>query len=162
MLGPILELAKLLLERLVPDPKERAELEKKLADDFARYIEATQPKGSEVYRWAATLIALVRPALAVFVVLAPIIWTDRWVQFLGTLEKAGIWGAIALAPAWAWILGRDGVRMVLGVTALLRGQPIPKEVLPPSIYIPKAPKEPDQDLRNPYTDDWGRPINRDP
>jgi hypothetical protein len=163
MLGPILDIVKLFLERVVPDPKERAELEKRLSDDFARFMEATQPKGSEIYRWAATLIALVRPMLAVFVVITPIIWTKQWVEFLGVLKDAGIWGAIALSPAWVWILGRDGVRMILGIVATLKGTPIPKEVLPPGLPSMGSGKNGGNDkFENPYVDSWGRPINRDP
>ncbi|MEM4381874.1 MAG: hypothetical protein QXX19_06550, partial [Candidatus Caldarchaeum sp.] len=130
MIGTIVEIIKLVLERVIPDPKERQALESKLSDDFARFIEATQPKSSDIYRWAATLIALVRPALAVFVVISPIIWTDRWMSFLGVLKEAGIWGVIALSPAWVWILGRDGVRIILGVVATLKGLPIPDGVIP--------------------------------
>lgn len=143
MIGTIVEIIKLVLERVIPDPKERQALESKLSDDFARFIEATQPKSSDIYRWAATLIALVRPALAVFVVISPIIWTDRWMSFLGVLKEAGIWGVIALSPAWVWILGRDGVRIILGVVATLKGLPIPDGVIPPGIQREKkAPPPP--------------------
>jgi hypothetical protein len=129
----LLPLLKMLLERVVPDPKERADLERQMSDEFARFMEATQPKGHEIYRWAATLIALVRPALAVFVVITPIIWTQQWVAFLGVLKDAGLWGAIALAPAWVWILGRDGVRMILGTVAAFKNTSVPKEALPPGL-----------------------------
>jgi hypothetical protein len=133
MLPLLLPIIKTLLERVVPDPKERADLERQMSDEFARFMEATQPKGNEIYRWAATLIALVRPALAVFVVISPIVWTQQWVAFLGVLKDAGLWGAIALAPAWVWILGRDGVRMILGTVAALKNTPVPKEALPPGL-----------------------------
>lgn len=142
MIGTIVEIIKLVLERVIPDPKERQALESKLSDDFARFIEATQPKSSDIYRWAATLIALVRPALAVFVVISPIIWTDRWMSFLGVLKEAGIWGVIALSPAWVWILGRDGVRIILGVVATLKGLPIPDGVIPPGIQREKKAPPP--------------------
>ncbi|MEM0444202.1 MAG: hypothetical protein QXJ73_08620 [Candidatus Caldarchaeum sp.] len=142
MIGTIIEIIKLVLERVIPDPKERQALESKLSDDFARFIEATQPKSSDIYRWAATLIALVRPALAVFVVISPIIWTDRWMSFLGVLKEAGIWGVIALSPAWVWILGRDGVRIILGVVATLKGLPIPDGVIPPGIQREKKAPPP--------------------
>lgn len=142
MIGTIVEIIKLVLERVIPDPKERQALESKLSDDFARFIEATQPKSSDIYRWAATLIALVRPALAVFVVISPVIWTERWMSFLGVLKEAGIWGVIALSPAWVWILGRDGVRIILGVVATLKGLPIPDGVIPPGIQREKKAPPP--------------------
>jgi hypothetical protein len=113
-----------------------AKIQAQQEEAFARFIEATQPKAERVYVWANTAIALVRPLLCVFAVISPIIWTDRWIQFLGTLKDAGVWGAIALVPAWAWILGRDGVRMILGVVAGLKGG-IPNTLLPPG--IPSSP-----------------------
>ena len=143
---------KRITDKLFPDPQEQAEIQKQLMaleaeintraeEAFVKYIEATQPKSERVYVWANTLIALVRPALAVFVVVSPIFFTEKWVQFLKVLQDAGVWGAIALAPAWVWVLGRDGVRMILGIVASLRGTQIPVEALPPGISQPSPRKE---------------------
>ena len=144
-----------LIRRLVPDPREQAEINQQLqrlaAEEEARkeeawqaFIAATTPSSERVYVWANTLISLVRPALAVFAVISPIIWTDRWVKFLGVLSEAGVWGAIALVPAWAWILGRDGVRMILGLVSGLKGVPVqmPPGVPGPSRPQPRRPVEP--------------------
>ena len=155
MIPPILlDIIKRIIDQVFPDPKEKAELEKRLSDEFARFIEATQPKSSDIYRWASTLIALVRPALAVFVVVSPIVWTDRWLSFLGVLKEAGVWGVIALSPAWVWILGRDGLRLILGVVATMKGQKIPEASLPPGIPGPST----NRPYENGYHEnDWGRP-----
>lgn len=156
---------KRIVDRLFPDPQEQADIHKQLValeaeinarseEAFARYIEATQPKSDRVYVWANTLIALVRPVLAVFVVVSPIFFTEKWVKFLSVLQEAGVWGAIALAPAWVWVLGRDGVRMILGVVATLRGVPLPREALPPG--LPEEPRN-NQPVPKPRYDDSWRP-----
>jgi hypothetical protein len=152
---PFIDLLKSL--GILKDPEQElkarqilAELEAKAeaarAEEFAAFVAATQPASSNVYVWANTLIALVRPALCVFTVVSPIIWTDRWIAFLRMLADTGIWGAIALVPAWAWILGRDGVRMILGLVAGMKGTALPASVLPPSIPsaspAPPPPKVP--------------------
>lgn len=157
----LIPFAKDLIERLVASPAEKLEAQKALAelelrarefeakteaareDAFARLMESTQPKSDRVYVWANTLIALVRPTLAVFAVISPIIWIEQWKTFLNALEGAGIWGAIALVPVWAWVLGRDGVRMILGIVAGRRGKgdvdvDALREALPPG--LPPAPK----------------------
>jgi hypothetical protein len=118
-------------KRLLLEMEARAEAAR--AEEFARFMAATQPTADRVYVWANTAIALVRPALCVFAVVSPIVWTDRWTAFLNVLANAGVWGAIALVPVWAWVLGRDGVRLLLGLTAGFRGVAIPPEVLPPGI-----------------------------
>jgi len=132
-------------KQLLAELEARAEAAR--AEEFAAFIAATQPTADRVYIWANTLIALVRPALCVFAVVSPIVWTDRWVAFLRMLADAGIWGAIALVPAWAWILGRDGVRMILGLVSGLKGVPIPTTAAPPGIpapttTVPTAPVPP--------------------
>jgi hypothetical protein len=114
-----------------------AQAEAARAAEFAQFMAATQPHADRVYIWANTLIAFVRPALAVFAVVSPIVWTDRWVALLRQLADAGVWGAVALVPAWAWILGRDGVRMVLALVAGARGVPVPPAAAPPG--VPAAP-----------------------
>lgn len=146
-----------LLDRLLPNPKDKAEAQALLLDlelkakeaearmeearerSFADFIAATQPKSEHIHLWAATAIALVRPALAVFTAVTVFTNTEKWVWFLETLGKTGIWGAIGLSPLLVWVLGRDGLRLVLGAISTARnGGHIPPEVLPPGLPVTRG------------------------
>jgi hypothetical protein len=82
---------------------------------------------------ANVFIALVRPGLAVFSLLSIVFWTDRWVAVLKVLADAGVWGAIALIPLWEFVIGRDGLRVVLGAIVSWRTGKAPAEALPPGV-----------------------------
>lgn len=157
MIEIFLPILKDLIGRLLPDPAQRLEAEKALATaaaqareaeaqmegarakEFADFIAATQPSPDRVYVWANTLIALVRPALAVFTAVSLIVYTDRWLNILNVLKGAGIWGAVGISPLLVWVLGRDGLRMILGVVATARGTSIPAGVLPPGLPDEREP-----------------------
>lgn len=146
-----------LVGKFIADPQERAKQELALQElalkvkeaeaqmeaarekSFADFIAATQPSADRVWVAANTLIALVRPALAVFTAVTLIFWTDRWLEILRVLKDAGVWGAVGISPLLVWVLGRDGLRMVLGVVSAVRNGKVPDEVLPPGLPV-IAPK----------------------
>lgn len=156
------EAIKFLVSKLVASPQEKAEALERLQEleikareaeakievareeSFARFVESTQPKSADSYRWVNSLIALVRPGLAVFVMLSLVFATEKWTQVLGALADAGIWGAIAISPLIVWVLGRDGLRLILGYVSMKTGHPIPPDTLPVGTQsvVPMAPVRP--------------------
>lgn len=160
----ILPFIQQLIGKFIADPQERAKQEQALQElaikakeaearaeearekAFADFIAATQPSADRVYVWANTAIALVRPSLAVFTAVTLIFYTQKWLEILRVLKDAGIWGAVGISPLLVWVLGRDGLRMVLGVVGTVRNGKVPDEVLPPGLPAsapqPKTVKPP--------------------
>jgi len=159
----LIPFAKELIERFIPNPTERLAQERALAEleaqardseakaeaaraaEFASYIAATQPTPDRVYVWANTLIALIRPVMAVFSLLAPFLWVDQWTNFIKVVAEGAPWSIVALSPMVVWILGRDGLRMVLGLASVVKnGGKIPQEVLPDGLekIAPPRPSGP--------------------
>lgn len=154
LLGLFFPILKDIIARVIPDPAQRLELQKQMAEaeaqareaeakaeearanEFAAFIAATQPSADRVYVWMNTLIAAVRPAMAVFVLISLVVYTEKWQAILSTLAGAGIWGAIGISPLLVWVLGRDGLRMVFGAIATWKGGVVPPEVLPPGLRAP--------------------------
>lgn len=164
----ILPFLKSLLERVLDDPVARREAQQQLAEldlrvreaeaqaeaareqAFADFIAATQPSASRVYVLFNSLIALVRPAMAVFVLVSLVVYTEKWKEILTTLASAGIWGAIGISPLLVWVLGRDGLRLVFGAMGVLKGGGVPPEAVPPGIPS-AAPATPPVAPRPPVT-----------
>lgn len=134
-----IEAQRAILEMELQVRQAEAQAEAARAKEFADFIAATQPSSERVYVWVNSLIALVRPAMAVFTLVGLIAWTEKWKEILTVLSASGIWGAIGISPLLVWVLGRDGLRMVLGAIAAVRGGQIPPEVLPSGIPTP-APR----------------------
>ncbi|MGI0013785.1 MAG: hypothetical protein ACREBU_10135 [Nitrososphaera sp.] len=162
-----------LIGKFIQDPTERAKQEQALQElalkakeaearmeeareeSFARFIASTQPTSDNLYRWANTLIALVRPTLAVFTAVSLIAYTQKWLEILTVLKEAGIWGAIGISPLLVWVLGRDGLRMVLGVVGTIKnGGAIPDGALPEGI--------PHREVRAPAGNSTLKPAVKEP
>lgn len=136
MLELILPILKRVLESVFPSPEQRLELEKALSEavqkeaesrarereqitnEFIEIIRATQPSPDRVYVWANTLIALVRPAISVTIVLAMVFRTDTIKSLVETFANAGPTGWIVMAPVLWWFFGRD-IAKFLGREGLL-------------------------------------------
>jgi len=142
-----------IIDRVFPDPQDAADAKATLeeaaakteaarAEEFAEFIKATQPTSDRVYIWANTLIAMIRPVMAVFSLLAPFVWPVPWTNFIKVVAEGAPWSIVALSPMVVWILGRDGLRMVLGLASVVKnGGRIPPEVLPEGLekIRPSAP-----------------------
>lgn len=132
----LLTILRPIIEAVFPSPEQRLELEKQAAEvlakeaerqikeremqtaEFIKILETTQPPADRVYVWANTLIALVRPAISVSIVLAMIFRTETIKSLVDTFANAGATGWIVLAPVLWWFFGRD-VAKVLGRDGLM-------------------------------------------
>lgn len=158
-------LLKDILGRVLPNPQEKLDMEKALAQiearareaeanaeaaraaEFAAFIAATQPSADRVYVWINSAIALVRPTMAVAAFIAPWLWPDRWQALLHAISANAPYSVVALVPVWAWVLGRDGLRMVVGAIAAFRSGTVPPGAFGPGIpnsdFVPfPSPEKP--------------------
>lgn len=151
-----------IIDRVFPDPQEAADAkvaveeavaktEAARAAEFAEFIKATQPTADRVYIWANTAIALVRPGMAIFSLLAPFVWPAPWADFMKAMAENAPWSVVALSPLVVWVLGRDGLRMVLGLVSVVKnGGRIPAEVMPEGLEKIAPPR-----LSAPFTSGTG-------
>lgn len=146
-LDPIIKILK--ASGILKDPEAEAQLRAQLAQiqaqqdqAFADYIKATTPDWSRVYPFANTLIALVRPSLAVFMPLSFMLWPDRWVQIMDAFAKMDVFGKFFIAaPTVVFVMGRDGLRALVALLGARMkngaSADLLREALPPGIPEPR-------------------------
>ena len=139
-----MDMKKVLVEIEAQAREAEAKAEAARADEYARFIEATTPKSENVYMWINSLISLVRPSMAVMAFIAPWAWPKIWESVLHSVAANAPYSIVMLVPLWAFVLGRDGLRMVVGAIAAFRSGTVPPGTMPPGIPIqnPQPPVKP--------------------
>lgn len=92
--------------------KAVADLEKTKAQVWVDFVRATTPDPSRVYIWANSVIALVRPAISLLIVLGMLFAPSRILDLVRTFGEAGPSGWIVLFPLLWWFLGRDASKVL--------------------------------------------------
>jgi len=129
-------LLKGLLDRLFPDPAKQAEIavamaeieirakeaeakiEAARAEEFAQFIAATTPNADRVYVWTNSLIALVRPFLAIFSLVTWVYLPDRWREVLAAFGQLDLLGKFIIgSPLLIFVGGRDLMRMFVAIAS---------------------------------------------
>lgn len=83
------------------------DLEKAKAQVWVDFVRATSSDPTRVYMWANTVIALVRPAISLLIVLGMLFAPSRILDLVRTFGEAGPSGWVVLSPLLWWFLGRD-------------------------------------------------------
>lgn len=84
-----------------------ADLEKTRAQVWVDFVRATSPDPARVYVWANSIIALVRPAISMMIVLGMLFAPSRILDLVRTFGEAGPSGWLVMAPVLFWFFGRD-------------------------------------------------------
>lgn len=84
-----------------------ADLEKTKAQVWVDFVRATSPDPNRVYVWANSIIALIRPAISLLIVLGMLFAPSRILDLVRTFGEAGPSGWLILSPILWWFLGRD-------------------------------------------------------
>lgn len=92
--------------------KAVADLEKTKAQVWVDFVKATTPDPSRVYIWANSVIALVRPAISLLIVVGMLFAPSRILDLVRTFGEAGPSGWIVLFPLLWWFLGRDASKVL--------------------------------------------------
>lgn len=94
-------------EQEVEVRRSLADLEKTKAQVWVDFVRATSSDPDRIYMWANSIIALVRPAISLLIVLGMLFAPSRILELVRTFGEAGPSGWIILSPLLWWFLGRD-------------------------------------------------------
>lgn len=88
------------------------DLQKTQAQVWVDFVRATTPDPGRVYIWANSVIALVRPAISLLIVLGMLFAPSRILDLVRTFGEAGPSGWVVLFPLLWWFLGRDANKVL--------------------------------------------------